>query len=207
MKTYLFQGDSITDAGRSRENDAALGHGYPGVMAANLGAKYPGEYNFLNRGISGNRIVDLYARIKIDIINLKPDYMSILIGVNDVWHEIARENGVDAEKFEKIYTMLIDEVLEALPDIKIIIMSPYVLSGTATDEALDTFRSEVKKRAEVAKKIAEKYSFPFIDLYTEFDNAQKLAPADFWLADGVHPKHAGHGLIAKLLAEKFEEIR
>ena len=85
-KLILFQGDSITDAGRNRENDAGTGTGYPTFVKGELGLSNPGEYEFINRGISGNRIVDLYARIKADIINLKPDYMSILIGVYDVWH-------------------------------------------------------------------------------------------------------------------------
>ncbi len=84
MKTILFQGDSITDAGRSRENDANTGIGYPTLVKGELGLSYPNQYNIYNRGISGNRVVDLYARIKKDIINLKPDIMSILIGVNDI---------------------------------------------------------------------------------------------------------------------------
>ena len=103
-KTILFQGDSITDCGRSRENDSDMGMGYPTMVKGELGLEYPGQYTFLNRGISGDRIVDIYARIKADIINLKPDYMSILIGVNDVWHELGGCcNGVSAEKYEKIY--------------------------------------------------------------------------------------------------------
>ena len=106
MKTILFQGDSITDAGRARDNDSNVGIGYPVLVKGTLGFEHPGEYTFLNRGISGNRVVDVYARIKSDIINLKPDVMSILIGVNDVWHEFSRKNGVDAEKFEKVYSML-----------------------------------------------------------------------------------------------------
>ena len=116
MKTILFQGDSITDAGRSREDDANLGLGYPTLVKGELGFEYPGRYTMLNRGISGNRVVDLYARIKADIINLKPDVMSILIGVNDVWHELGGHNGVDAEKYFKIYSMLIEEIKEALPE-------------------------------------------------------------------------------------------
>ena len=104
-KVILFQGDSITDCGRDRNVSESIGTGYPRLTAAKLGFENPGEYTFYNRGISGNRIVDLYARIKLDIINLKPDYMSILIGVNDVWHEVMRKNGVDTKKFEKIYSI------------------------------------------------------------------------------------------------------
>ena len=119
MKTILFQGDSITDAGRSRDNDLERGIGYPTLVSAELGLKYPGEYKFINKGISGNRIVDLYARIKCDFINLKPDYLTILIGINDVWHEVGSRNGVDNKKFFKVYCDLIEEIKTMLPDIKI----------------------------------------------------------------------------------------
>lgn len=100
MKTVLFQGDSITDMYRTSTQDEILGIGYPVLVAAQLGYEYPEKYKFINRGINGSRVVDVYARIKSDIINLKPDILSILIGVNDVWHELGGErNGVDAEKY------------------------------------------------------------------------------------------------------------
>ncbi|MBR6551360.1 MAG: hypothetical protein IKT89_00820 [Clostridia bacterium] len=134
MKTFLFQGDSITDAERKREDNNNLGYGYPNIVASKYLSENINEYQFINKGISGNRIVDLYARIKFEIINLKPDYMSILIGINDVWHEISSQNGVDDEKFRKILSMLIEEVKEALPDIKIIMLEPFVLKGPATEE-------------------------------------------------------------------------
>lgn len=197
MKTILFQGDSITDASRSREDDNKLGLGYPTLVKGILGFEEPGAYTFYNRGISGNRIVDLYARIKMDLINLKPDVVSILIGVNDVWHDISKENGVDAEKYYKIYSMLIEEVKEALPDIKIMILEPFVLKGSATEEAWDCFEREVHKRAEKAKAIAEKYNLTYIPLQEHFDEALKFCPADYWLRDGVHPTTMGHELIKR----------
>ena len=107
MKKILFQGDSITDAGRSRDDDNYMGVGYPTLVAGTLGADRPAEFEYINRGISGNRVVDLYARIKADIINLQPDYMSILIGINDDWHELEYKNGVSTQKYETIYNMLI----------------------------------------------------------------------------------------------------
>ena len=107
QKVILFQGDSITDAGRDRANKFGLGKGYPNFVSGHLGAKYPYQFQYINRGISGNRVVDLYARIKMDMINLKPDYMSILIGINDVWHEIFDKNGVAADKFEMVYGLMI----------------------------------------------------------------------------------------------------
>ena len=206
MKRILFQGDSITDCGRSRENDLNKGIGYATLVSARLGMDYCGEYEFLNRGISGNRIVDLYARIKDDIINLKPDYKSILIGVNDVWHEFARQNGVDSDKFEKIYSMLIEEVREALPDIKIMILEPYVLKGSATEEDWESFRSEVEKRASAAKRVSEKYNLVFVPLQAKFDKMAAKQPEPYWTLEGVHPSPAGHELIAREWMKGFELI-
>lgn len=203
MKTILFQGDSITDCWRNREDNAYVGIGYPLLVKAQLGYENPGEYQFLNRGISGNRIVDVYARIKADIINLKPDYMSILIGVNDVWHEFGGHNGVDADKFEKIYCMLIEEIKAALPNIKIMILEPFCLKAAATEnteldpDKWNIFSSEVKKRAEKARKVAEKYNLTYIPLQDKFDEAAKKAENTYWLGDGVHPTAMGHELIKR----------
>ena len=174
MKTILFQGDSITDCHRFRKATdkkqnsfaffkdgkllkkiTALGDGYPAMVSAELESKFPGKYKYINKGVSGDRIPDVYSRIVQDIINIKPDYMSLLVGVNDVWHELGENpNGVDAEKFFKIYSMLIEEVKEALPNIKIMILEPFVLPGCSTTEKWDEFSKEVPKRAEMAKKIA-----------------------------------------------------
>lgn len=203
----LFQGDSITDAGRVRDNDGSVGMGYPLLVKAELGFDNPGKYNFVNRGISGNRIVDVYARIKKDIINVKPDVMSLLIGVNDVWHEFAESpNGVDADKFYKIYDMLVTEIKEALPDIKIIIMEPFTLRADANDDKWDVFRSETEKRAAMAKKIAEKYGFPFIALQEGLDKLCEKESAKYWLGDGVHPTPMGHEFIKRQWIKTFESI-
>lgn len=192
----LFQGDSITDAGRDYNNDATLGRGYALLVEASLGYAEPGEHTFINKGISGNRIVDLYARMKRDILNYKPDVMSILIGVNDVWHELGDSpNGVDADKFFKIYSMLIEEVKAELPNIKIMIMEPFVLEACSTEANWEYFKTETKKRAEMAKKIAEKYNLAFIPLQDGFDALAKKAPNNYWLGDGVHPTAKGHEYI------------
>lgn len=204
----LFQGDSITDVGRARDNDINLGRGYPHLIKSALGFECPEDHEFFNRGISGNRVVDLYARIKCDIINLKPDVMSILIGVNDVWHELNPEcpNGVDADKYFKIYDMLIEEVKAELPNIKIIILEPFVLRASATDEKWDVFSTEVKKRAVMAKKIAEKHNLTFIPLQEGFDKLAEKAEASYWLSDGVHPSAMGHEYIKRLWLDAFKEL-
>ncbi len=207
MKRILFQGDSITDASRSRTDDRWMGEGYSTLVDAKMGYQYPNEYEFINRGISGNRVVDLLARVKCDIINLKPDYMSILIGVNDVWHEIDMQNGVSAERYEQIYNMLLEEIRESLPNLKIMILEPFVLPGPATKEHWEEFHSEVPKRAAAAQRIANKFQLPFISLQDKFDEAAKLAPAEYWLIDGVHPTHAGHELIAREWIKTFETIK
>lgn len=202
----LFQGDSITDAGRDRKSDTNMGTGYPYFISGEFRYKYPNKYEFCNKGISGNRIVDLYARIKSDIINLEPDVMSILIGVNDVWHEVDYKNGVDADKFYKIYSMLIEEVKAALPDIKIMILEPFALKGTGNENAWEYFSDEVKKRAEVAKRIADEYGLKFIPLQDGFDKLCETAPADYWLRDGVHPTSAGHNYIKEAWVNAFREL-
>ena len=211
MKRILFQGDSITDCGRARENDAHVGTGYALLVKSQLGFENPGEYEFYNRGISGNRIVDLYARIKADIINLAPDYISILIGVNDVWHEFGVHNGVDADKYEKIYCMLIEEIKEALPDVKIMIMEPFCLKGSGTEDTEEepnkwnVFYAEVRKRAEKAKKVAEKYNLTFVELQSVFDKVAEIEECTYWLIDGVHPTAMGHELLKREWMKAFEK--
>lgn len=208
MIKYLFQGDSITDAGRNRDRDDnfGLGYGYPLLVAADYMKKRKGEFEFINMGISGDKIVDIYARIKEDIINLKPDMMSILVGVNDIWHELNEQNGVDAEKYEKIYGMLIEEILAALPEIKIIILEPFVLKGIGTERYYDDFRPELLKRAAAAKCIADKFNLAFVPLQNIFDEASADGNTAYWLADGVHPTAAGHQIIKEELSKAIDSL-
>ena len=206
MKRILFQGDSITDAGRSFEHDYYLGHGYPRLVEAKLGCRNVGEYEFINRGISGNRSIDLLARVKADAINLKPDVMSILIGINDVWHELSFSNGVNEERYELYYKMFIDQVKEALPDIKIMIMEPFVLKASATEANWEAFKTGAEKRAVIAKKIADEYGLEFVPLADMFNEAAKKAEPSYWLGDGVHPTAEGHELIANEWIKAFDRM-
>jgi len=206
MKTILLQGDSITDMGHSRTDEINKGYGYSTLLAGKIAYNYVGKYNVLNRGISGNRVVDLYSRIKRDCINLKPDYMSILIGVNDVWHELAEENGVSADKFKKIYEMYISEIKEALPEIKIIILEPFVLNGSATTEKYDLFRSEVELRAKKAREVANEFSLPFVELQKKLDELAEKVPVEQILYDGVHPNILGASLISEELFNTYKAI-
>ena len=215
MKRILFQGDSITDCGRARENDVNVGTGYALLTKSQLGFEHPGEYEFYNRGISGNKIVDLYARIKRDIINLAPDYISILVGVNDVWHEFdfGGHDGVDADKFEKIYCMLVEEIKAALPNVKIMIMEPFCLQGRGTENTgeqpnkWNMFNEEVKKRAEKAKKVAQEYNLTFVELQNVFNKAAEVKEGTYWLEDGVHPTAMGHELICREWIKAFKKMK
>lgn len=207
-KTILFQGDSITDAGRTAEG-GGLGKGYPALIAARMELDDPGQYQFVNRGVSGNRIVDVYARIKADILNLKPDDMSILIGINDIWHEITKQNGIDPVKFEKLYHLLLEEILTELPQIRIRIMEPFVLEGSATcstpeiPDRWKRFRTQVPRYAQICRNVARHFSLPFIPLQQAMDEAAAVCGTETILRDGVHPAGAGHELIARQWIRSF----
>lgn len=222
MKTILFQGDSITDCGRVREESPdifkrfyyalakrkPLGGGYPALVAAELGE----GYSFVNRGVSGDRILDVYARIVRDVIKVKPDCMSLLIGVNDIWHGIDFNNGTGMKRFEKVYDIFFQELSEELPDTKIIIMGAFVLEGSATanrhgqPDRYKKFRNGVEEAAAITRALAEKYGHRFIDLQRVFDEAEKTIPASELLSDGVHPTRKGHELIKSEWIKAFKEL-
>lgn len=207
MIKILFQGDSITDAQRTRDNENYLGSGYVNIVSGKLGFDYPCKYKFINKGINGNRITDLYLRIRKDIIDIAPDYLSILIGVNDVWHELEVNDGVSANKFEKIYDLLLSEVKEALPNIKFIIIEPFILKGSATYPDKKTwkyFESELELRRDVCKKMAEKYNAIYVSLQDKFNEAQSsIKDLSYYLRDGVHPTASGSELIAREWINEF----
>ena len=195
----LFQGDSITDGARGRNNDPnhVLGHSYAFLVAAKYGALYP-ERNlaFFNRGISGNKIPDLAGRWQQDTLDLKPTVVSILIGVNDIWHPLNDGKEVSVEKFEEGYDKLLAETVAALPDAKIILLEPFITLGNATSGKWDVWQGHLKKFQAVVTKLGAKYHAPVVKLQSVFDAACKRAPAEYWVWDGVHPTYAGNQLIA-----------
>ena len=125
------------------------------MVNTKLSAKYPEkDLKFYNRGISGHRIVDLYARWKSDTLNLQPDVITILIGVNDVWHERDWQNGVEIERFEKVYDMMLEWTREVLPNVKFVLLSPFTLACGVID---DKFAADVADYAEAVRRLAKKY--------------------------------------------------
>ncbi len=203
MKVVLMQGDSITEGLRKHDVPEDLGQWYAQRVAGALELAHPGEFTFINRGISGNRIVDLYARIKADIINLKPDILTLMIGTNDVWAEYSRQNGVPPAKYERFYEKLLDEVEAALPGIKIILLGSYYQEGV--QEYNDSFLPEVKERAEIVRKIAERRGYPYIATQPLFDEAEKRGVQRLTY-DGVHPDIAGCELLKNALVREIEKL-
>ncbi len=198
-KKILFQGDSITDCGRTSSggagfNGQGLGPGYPGMVASRLWCDHPDAgYEVINRGISGNRIVDLYARWKMDALNLNPDVISILIGVNDTWHERNWQNGVEVPRYERIFRELLAWTKEALPNVKLVLIEPFI----GDNEGIADMAPEVAERAAVVRKLAAEFDAEFLPMQQILnDNAKRSGGLGYWFTDGVHPSPAGQQLIA-----------
>lgn len=196
----LFQGDSITDAGRDKKpagpNDArALGTGYPHHLAAYLLMRQAGRgLKIHNRGISGNKVPDLDARWQADCVDLRPDVLSILIGVNDIWH--ARNGNYDGTvaTYESGYAALLARTREALPDTKLVVCEPFVLRCGAVK---DDWFPEFDERRAAAKRVAEGAGATWVPFQSTFDEAVgRGTEPSYWAGDGVHPSVAGHGLMA-----------
>jgi lysophospholipase L1-like esterase len=160
---------------------------------------------FLNRGINGNRVRDLDARWQHDTLNLKPDVVSILIGVNDVLAIIKNINPETAEKFEETYKRILDRTKYALPDTYIVLCEPFILPLGWVNEKTETWQSEIFKIQKIIRKLAETYNVTFIGLQEPFKNACQKAPADYWIWEGVHPMPAGHELIARLWIKEVKK--
>ena len=197
-QVVLFQGDSITDCNRQREDKAAnsaLGLGYAHFCAAALLEKFPGlGLQCYNRGVSGNRITDLNARLREDFIALKPDLVSILIGVNDTWHGFKYNRGIDVPTYGRVYRNMLAELRAALPAVKLVLCEPFVLS---CGEVKPEWLKEMAQRRAVVKELAVDFKAIFVPFQTCFDEAVKLAPPAYWAHDGVHPTPAGHALLAR----------
>ncbi len=202
----LFQGDSITDAGRNRghyypNQTQGMGNGYVyQIVSRLLGEEPEQQYRFYNRGISGHKVFQLADRWEDDCLQLKPEVLSILIGVNDYWHKLDGHYDGTLEIYESDYRKLLDRTFKALPDLKLIVCEPFIVpGGTAINEAWEPFHAY---RA-AARRIADDYHATFIPFHEVFANALKEADASYWCPDGVHPSMAGAHLMAEAWLEGF----
>jgi acyl-CoA thioesterase-1 len=188
----LFQGDSITDAGRIRDNGNDLGRGYALMTAAQFSARYPEKkVTFLNRGISGNRVPDLQERWQQDCLDLKPNMVSIYIGINDTWRRFDRNDGTSTEKFKEGYRQLLDQT--ASTGAKLLLIEPFVLP---VPEDRKLWREDLDPKITVVRDLAREFGARLLCLDGLFAQASTQADSAFWAPDGVHPSPAGHALIA-----------
>lgn len=194
-QTVLFQGDSVTDCGRSRDDDSFLGDGYAGKIASVYNALFP--YNgvkFVNRGVSGNRVHNLIERYVEDFMDVAPDFISILIGINDVWRRYDSNDPSTQEAFRDHYEYLLKMIKHHMPDTKIMIMEPFVLH-TLPDRK--TWHEDLDPKIQIIRELAAEYAHFYLPLDGIFASycassckAEDIAP------DGVHPSDFGHSIIA-----------
>ena len=174
-----------------------MGHGYAFVVNALLGSRYP-ERNlkFINRGISGNRVADLYGRWKEDTLNLHPDVLSILVGINDCGSTIYEDAGSDPDRFEKIYQLLIDEAKEQNPDLLLVLCEPFLLPVGERKEHFKEWNDLMKPLQEKTRLLAERNKTIFVPLQDKFNQLCEIREPDYWVWDGVHPTVCGHQILA-----------
>jgi len=189
----LFQGDSITDCGRDREDPDSLGGGYVNLVMETVADRYSqSNLKFINRGISGDKIRDLQLRWDMECIDLKPDMLSILVGVNDTLI-------TSVELFEEEYRMLLKRTTEAL-NAEIILCEPFLLLGDT-----NAYRDDLNPKIETVHMLSEEFNTLLLPLDKIFREACSLHPPEYWAPDGVHPTPAGHALIAKSWIEYVEK--
>ena len=198
----LFQGDSITDCGRSRGDDTNLGSGYAMMAADDFAAQYP-QYSvqFLNRGVGGDRVRDLRARWEEDCLALQPDWVSILIGINDTWRRYDRNDPTPVGAFAAAYRAILEAATAR--GIRIIVCEPFLLPVLPQQMA---WREDLNLKIEAIHQLAQEYRAWFIPLDALFAQAAAQREPGFWTPDGVHPSPAGHTLIAQAWLKTFAQI-
>ncbi|MCC9600738.1 SGNH/GDSL hydrolase family protein [Stieleria sp. JC731] len=202
----LFQGDSITDAGRNKKSPVAnegLGHGYPKFISEALHSDYPElDLQIHNRGISGNKVPDLDRRWQKDCIDIEPKILSILIGVNDIWHKLNGNYDGTAEVYRDGFAALLERTRKALPKTTFVICEPFVLMSGTVKENESKWFPEFTTRREYAKQVATEAGAMWVPFQTMFDDAVANGTEPKELAgDGVHPTQKGHQLMAKTWRE------
>jgi lysophospholipase L1-like esterase len=188
----LFQGDSITDAGRASDPDG-LGRGYVYIASSLLRATFPGRrLEILNRGVSGNRARDLEARWTRDCVELKPDLVSILIGINDTWRRYDSNDPTSAADFEAAYRRILERTRDETRA-RIVVMEPFLLP--CPEDRLD-WREDLDPRIDAVRRLARQFAHVYVPLDGAFAAAAVAVGPEYWAEDGVHPTPAGHALIA-----------
>jgi lysophospholipase L1-like esterase len=198
---FLFQGDSITDGNRGRNTDPnhIMGHGYAFSIASRIGADFPENgFTFYNRGISGNKVSDLQKRWQADTLDLKPNVLSILIGINDTAAVVNKPaEAMSSEQFETVYRQLLTDSKSQNPATLFVLGIPFVYPVGKRGENWELWRDDTAKRQEVVRKLATEFDAVLVGYPTVFDKAMKNAPAEYWIWDGIHPTVFAHELMAR----------
>lgn len=196
--SVLFQGDSITDAGRARGDPAHLGNGYAMMAAAWFSAAYPEKgVEFANRGISGNRVRDLVTRWEQDCIALQPTWVSVMIGINDTWRAFDRNDPTAVADYERDYRQILRQARDSF-DPQFVLMEPFLLH---VPDDRETWRTDLNPRIDVVHRLADEFDAILVRLDDAFAGAAERAGPAFWAPDGVHPTPAGHAFIARAWLE------
>ena len=196
----LFQGDSITDAGRNRAGFGAntgniLGHGYARLVADQLLETYPGSgLQIYNRGISGDRIRDLEDRWERDSLRLLPELISILIGVNDTWNYLFSGSGTSPEEFHQVYLRILQLTCRQLPSVHLVLCEPFLL---ITDQVDENWVKDLDQRRAIVRGLAGEFGASYVPFQTALDEAAQKQPPSRLLDDGVHPTDQGHRVLAE----------
>jgi lysophospholipase L1-like esterase len=203
----VFQGDSITDTGRRRADTApnqpsGLGSGYAALVASTLLGKQPERgWTCYNRGVGGDKISDLAVRWDEDCLDLAPDVLSILVGVNDFWYTASGDYDGTPERYERQYRTVLDRTRAAHPDVTLLVGEPFALPGSSTVD--DEWELHFGEYRQAARRVAEDYDAAWIPYQSVFDEALNDAPPSYWAEDGVHPTPAGHYRMARAWLKAF----
>ena len=190
----LFQGDSITDAGRDYRDPEHLGYGYAMLATSWFQALYPEKrVRFLNRGISGERVKDLVARWQEDCLDLRPTWLSLLIGINDTWRRYDSDDPTSVETYEAGYRVLLERT-RAAGNIRLILCEPFLLPVSTE---IESWREDLNPKIMVTRRLAREYGALYVPFDGLFAQAAARREAVFWANDGVHPTPAGHALMAQ----------
>ena len=200
----VFQGDSITDAGRDYRNYHNMGNGYPKYAAQHIAEENPDiEFDFYNFGISGNRTCQLFDRLYKDGLEFGPDIISFLIGINDIWHRYGNNKIATTDaQIETNYRAILERVKRET-NAKIVMLSPYLLD--CDDKQL--MREDLKTVLPIVKKLADEFADVYVPLDEKFAEALKTQPEPkLYSGDGVHPNQNGAAFIGKLYAEAIKPL-
>ncbi len=218
MIRLLFQGDSITDGNRYKAPEKRwdlnhqIGHTYVFNVVGELGKKYPGKFTFINRGVSGDTVDKLKERWTEDTLNERPDVLSLLVGING--HGNFDGNFPEGKEahlahFEETYRSLLEDARKQNPELKIILVEPFLLPTGPRKERYRDFLPFFAKKREIVRKIAEDFGATFIPTQERLEklvettapvlkeNGCDIDPCAYWLWDGIHPTETMHSVLAE----------